>query len=81
MNKVALVAFWDSSPFKYYGYEIPFLTFGLKDGDFVIVPVGEDLTVAKIKMIIPKKDFVLNSPNVKLKKIIKKIDLNSHKQN
>lgn len=75
MKKVALVSYWDSFPFKYYGYEIPFLTFGLKDGDFVIVPVGEKKTVARIKMIIPKKDFLLNSPTVELKSIIKKIDL------
>lgn len=75
MKKVALVNYWDSFPFKYYGYEIPFFTFGLKDGDFVIVPVGEKITVARIAMIIPKKDFLLNNPNVQLKSIIKKIDL------
>lgn len=77
MNKVALVSFWDSFPFKYYGYEIPFLTFGLKDGDFVIVPVFDKLTVARISMIIPKKDFLENNPNVELKKIIKKVYLNA----
>lgn len=75
MKKVALVNYWDSFPFKYFGYEIPFLTFVLKDGDFVIVPVGEKLTVARIAMIIPKKDFLLNNPTVQLKSIIKKIDL------
>ena len=75
MKKVALVYYWDSFPFKYYGYEIPLLKFGLKDGDFVIVPVSDKLTVARIAMIVPKKDFIKNDPNVILKSIIKKIYL------
>ncbi|MDD2896903.1 MAG: hypothetical protein PHG81_12875 [Aliarcobacter sp.] len=73
--KAALVSYWDSHTLQMYGYEIPLLVFGLKVDDFVVVPVKDSFTVAKVKLIVTRKEFFKINPTIKLKKIKSKIHL------